>query len=89
MLEEGKSAEDILEFLLGDLGINITEKVPTKFYCNCSRERVSKVWATLPKKDIEDIIGEGKDVEIKCHFCNSGYSFSVDEIKDICKDILK
>ncbi|SKA62556.1 molecular chaperone Hsp33 [Eubacterium uniforme] len=89
MLEEGKSAEDILEFLLGDLGINITEKVPTKYYCNCSRERVSKVWATLPKKDIEDIIGEGKDVEIKCHFCNSGYSFSVDEIKDICKDILK
>ena len=83
MFEKGMSAEDILEFLLGDLGINITKKVPTQFKCNCSRERVFKVFASLPKKDLTEIISEGKDVEVKCHFCNTAYSYSTDEISKI------
>lgn len=83
MFEKGMSAEDILEFLLGDLGINITKKVPTQFKCNCSRERVFKVFASLPKKDLTEIILEGKDVEVKCHFCNTAYSYSTDEISKI------
>ena len=31
------------------------------------------------------MIDEGKEVEVKCHFCNTAYKFSVEELKEILK----
>ena len=31
------------------------------------------------------MIDEGKDIEVKCHFCNTAYNYSVDELKTILK----
>ena len=83
MLEKGMTPEDILEFVLGDLGVEITDKVPTKFYCNCSKERVTKALMGINKAEIKDMINEGKDIEVNCHFCNTNYNFSVEELKKL------
>ena len=39
----------------------------------------------LLKKEIQDMIDEGKDIEVKCHFCNTAYKYTVDELKDVLK----
>lgn len=78
-------AEQILEILLGNLGLEITDTMPTRFYCNCSKERVEKAVISVGKKEIQDMIDEGKDIEVKCHFCNTAYKYTVDELKDILK----
>ena len=39
----------------------------------------------IGKKEIQDMIDEGKDIEVKCHFCNTAYKYTVDELKDILK----
>ena len=83
MLEKGMTPEDILEFVLGDLGVEITDKVPTQFYCNCSKERVTKALMGISKAEIKDMINEGKDIEVNCHFCNTNYNFSVEELKKL------
>lgn len=83
MLEKGMTPEDILEFVLGDLGVEITDKVPTQFYCNCSKERVTKALMGINKAEIKDMINEGKDIEVNCHFCNTNYNFSVEELKKL------
>ena len=83
LLEKGMTPEDILEFVLGDLGVEITDKVPTKFYCNCSKERVTKALMGINKAEIKDMINEGKDIEVNCHFCNTNYNFSVEELKKL------
>ena len=83
MLEKGMTPEDILEFVLGDLGVEITDKVPTQFYCNCSKERVTKALMGINKDEIKDMINEGKDIEVNCHFCNTNYNFSVEELKKL------
>ena len=75
----------ILEILLGNLGLEITDTMPTRFYCNCSKERVEKAVISVGKKEIQDMIDEGKDIEVKCHFCNTAYKYTVDELKDILK----
>ena len=31
------------------------------------------------------MIEEGKDIEVKCHFCNIAYNYSVDELKELLK----
>lgn len=84
-LKKGETPEQILEILLGNLGLEITDTMPTRFYCNCSKERVEKAVISVGKKEIQDMIDEGKDIEVKCHFCNTAYKYTVDELKDILK----
>ncbi len=83
LLEEGKSPEQILEEVLGDLGVEFTDRIPVSFYCNCSKERVEKVLTSLSREELKDLIDEGKDVELNCHFCNTDYTFSVEELKKL------
>lgn len=85
LLSEGKLPEDILEILLGNVGLEITDTMPARFYCNCSKERVEQAVASIGKKDIQEMIEEGKDIEVKCHFCNTGYQYSVEDLKRIIK----
>ena len=81
LMERGLGPEDILRLVLGDLDLVITETRPIRFYCNCSRERVSSALATLSTSDLESIIADGEDIEVKCFFCNSAYNFGTDELK--------
>lgn len=83
LLEDGKGPEEMLESVLGELGLEITERVPVSFQCDCSRERVEKVLLSLGQKDRQELIDEGEDVELHCHFCGRNYVFSVEEIKNL------
>ena len=85
MLDKGYTPEQILEELLGNLGVEITDTIPTQFYCNCSKERVEHAVASIGRKDIQEMIDDGKDIEVKCHFCNSAYNYSVEDLKNILK----
>ena len=85
MLEEGNTPEQILEKILGEFGLEITDTVPTAFQCDCSKERVSRAIATLGKKELDDIINDGETIEVKCQFCNRAYHFDVDELKSMRK----
>ena len=75
MLEEGNTPEQILEIILGDFGLEITDTLPARFQCDCSKERVSRAISTLSKKDLDDIINDGEAIEVKCQFCNKAYHF--------------
>ena len=83
MLDAGDTPEKILENLLGDMGLEITEKQPCRFHCNCSKERVSKAIISIGKKDLQEMIDEGKPIEVNCHFCNTNYVFSIVELKGL------
>ena len=86
MLEAGNTPEQILELVLGDLGLEITDTMPVRFACNCSKERVEKVLVSLGREDLQEMIAENKEVELHCHFCNRNYIFTVDELKKIEKN---
>lgn len=83
LLDKDMTPEMILEYILGEFGLEILDKVPTQFYCNCDKERVEKAIVSIGRKEIKDMIQEGKPIEVNCHFCNKNYTFSVEELKDI------
>ena len=83
MLDAGMTPEDILQELLGEFGVEITEKTETRFACNCSKERMEKALISIGRKDLEEMIKDGEPIEMNCHFCNSHYQFSVEELKKI------
>lgn len=85
MLEKGMTPEDILREVMGDMDVEFTDKIDTGFECNCSKEKVARALAGLSKKDMEDIINDGKEIEVKCDFCNTTYKFSVEELKKLRK----
>lgn len=85
LLDRGYTPEQLLEELLGNLGLEITDTMPTRFYCNCSKERVEQAVVSIGRKEIQEMIDEGEDIEVKCHFCNTGYTYTIEELKDIIK----
>lgn len=85
VLDEGKTAEEMLELLLGDMGLEITDTMPAQFYCNCDKKRVEKALISIGRKDLEEMIADGKDIEVNCHFCNTAYRFTPDELKVMLK----
>lgn len=83
LLSEGKSPEEILELVLGEKNLKISSKDPCRFLCNCSRERMERNLISLGKKDILDIIEEQGEAELQCHFCNTKYQFSKEELMNL------
>lgn len=83
MLENGLDPEGIINLILGGLDPEILDKIPVRFYCNCSKERVSKALIAIGRKELDNIIEENEPIEVKCHFCNKAYNFTVDELKKL------
>lgn len=83
LLDEGKTPEEILDELLGEFGLEILDKMPTGFVCDCEKSRVAKAIISLGKKEIAEMIEEGKPIEVSCHFCNKLYTFTVEELKEM------
>lgn len=42
---------------------------------------MSKAVISVGKEEIQKMIDDGKPIEVNCHFCNSHYTFTVDELK--------
>ncbi|MGI6094673.1 MAG: Hsp33 family molecular chaperone HslO [Lachnospiraceae bacterium] len=83
MLDQGMTPEELLETVLKGMDLEINDTVEAEFYCNCSKDRVAKALISVGEKDLQELIEEGKEVELNCHFCNRNYTFSVEELKEL------
>lgn len=88
LLDEGKTPEEMLEYLLGDFEVRILDTHPAAFVCNCEKARIEKALIAVGRSELDDMIKEGEPVEVKCRFCNKAYVFSIDELsalREKCK----
>lgn len=85
MLDHDHTPEQMLEQVLEGLDMEVTDTLPAAFACNCSKERIEKAIVSIGAKDIQEMIDDGEDIEVKCHFCNTAYTFTVEELKEILK----
>ncbi|WP_251387862.1 Hsp33 family molecular chaperone HslO [Mediterraneibacter agrestimuris] len=81
MLDNGHTPEEMLSQVLEGLDMEVTDTLPAKFDCNCSKDRIEKAIISIGKKDIQEMIDDGESIEVKCHFCNTAYHFTVDELQ--------
>lgn len=89
LMEEGLDPEGILKRLLGDMDLQINDTLPARFYCDCSKERVSRAVAALSLRDLNEMVEEGEPVEVRCDFCSSAYLFEPEELKELQADRMK
>ncbi|MBR4541021.1 MAG: Hsp33 family molecular chaperone HslO, partial [Lachnospiraceae bacterium] len=85
MLKKGNTPEEILSILFSDMGLKINDRVDTAFKCDCSKEKVSKAIMSIEAKDIEEMIADNKPIEVNCHFCNTTYRFTPEELAILLK----
>lgn len=85
LLEQGMTPEDMLHHLLSDLDLEILDRMPAQYACNCSKERVAKAIASIGRADLEDMIQAGETIETNCQFCGSHYYFTTEELKAFLK----
>ena len=85
MLDGGYTPEMILEELLGEFGLEITDTMPTQFYCNCDRARVEKALIGAGRAALNEMVQDGKTIEVNCHFCNEKYEFTVEDLKELIR----
>lgn len=80
LMEAGKTPEDIAALVLKDLEPELLDSTETTFKCTCSRDRMEKVLISLGKKELYSLAEEQENTEIVCHFCNSVYNFTSEEL---------
>ena len=86
LLDQGVMPEQLLEQLLGGLQVEITEKIPVQYACNCSKERVTRVIASIGRKDLQEMIDDQEPIEVNCQFCDKRYMFTPEELRKLLQD---
>lgn len=85
LLEEGNTPEQILQILLQGLDVEFTDTLETEFCCNCDKARVERALISIGSEELQEMIDEGKEIEVNCQFCNRHYLFSVEELENLCQ----
>ena len=85
LIKKGNGPEEMLKILFGDMGLKINDRVDVAFKCDCSKEKVAKAIMSIEAKDIEEMIADKKPVEVNCHFCNTTYKFTPEELSILLK----
>ena len=81
LLSGGHTPESMLSLILEGFDLQLMDEMPVQFYCNCSKERVSRALISLGTKELDEMIKEGKSIEVNCHFCNTNYKFDLEDLE--------
>lgn len=78
-----KTPEKVLNHILKGFEFSIIDKVPAKYVCDCSKDRVERALISLGKKELESLINEQGTAELTCHFCNKKYNFNKEQLQEL------
>ena len=87
LLDQGMGAQALLETVMAGMDLEILETTPVAYRCYCSRERVESTLISLGRKELGEIVDEGKLIDISCQFCDTIYTFTPQEIAEILRNL--
>jgi len=83
ILKAGNTPEDMLKIVLEGFDVVFNGTMPVQFHCNCDRDHVEGALILLGKNELDSMIADGKEIELKCQFCGKAYQFSVDDLEGL------
>ena len=87
LLDQGMTAQQLLETVMADLDLEILETSPVSYKCYCTRDRVTSTLISLGRKELKEIVEDQETIHIECQFCDTIYDFTPDEIEKILEEI--
>lgn len=88
------SATELLTLSCGELlrrvfpedDIRLFAGTPVWFQCSCSRERVAGILQSLGEDELQALLRERDDVEVRCEFCNRAWRFDPVDVAGLFKE---
>lgn len=87
LLSKGMSPRELLECVMGEFDMEFFEGEEVEYRCYCSRDKVSATLITIGKKDLQEIVDEGKPITIECQFCDTVYEFVPQDVEKLLKNL--
>lgn len=87
LLNEGMDIEDIVRDVLAGFDVEVIYTEEVEYKCKCSREKIEATLAGLGREELSSMLDDLPQVDVKCHFCNTDYSFSKTDIENILKKL--
>jgi molecular chaperone Hsp33 len=77
-------AEDFIRRQFKDLSPRIIGQRRIEFFCRCHKENFGRILGNLELDSLEDLAKNGPfPLETRCHYCNSTYTFSKEELQEM------
>lgn len=89
LLDKNADPEALLRTVLSDFDLEILEKTPIEYRCDCSRERMERALISLGPDELRDMLEEQGCVELTCRFCDRTQTFSRENLETLLDKILK
>lgn len=86
MMQQGMTAEQIALQLLEGLEPNLLDKSELNYRCDCSRERTTRLLASLGADELRDLARTQEETTVSCHFCDKVYTFSAEELEELATE---
>lgn len=77
---------DLLRRLFAEDDVRMFEAAPVFFRCRCSRERVETMLRSLGRGEVESVLAERGNVEVRCEFCSRAYRFDAVDVGALFKE---
>ena len=68
---------ELLRRLFAEDDVRMFQSAPVFFRCRCSRERVGNMLRSLGRDEVDSVLAEFGQVEVRCEFCSRSYRFDV------------
>lgn len=81
LLRENPDPEALLQRALAGIEMEVLEKSPVEYRCNCSRERMERALISLGPEELRSMIEEQGGAELTCRFCDNVQRFSKEELE--------
>lgn len=86
MMQQGMTAEQIALQLLEGLEPNLLDTSEMNYRCDCSRERTTRLLASLGADELRDLARTQEETTVSCHFCDKVYTFSAEELEELATE---
>ncbi len=83
LLRENRDPEALLTRALDGFAITGLDETDAGWHCSCSRDRVERALMLIGKEELDKMILDGREEELRCRFCNKAYRFSPEDLRRV------
>lgn len=87
MLSGKMTVDEMAVKAMGGLELDKLDETEFTYKCNCSRQKAQAAMLAAGKKELEDMLKDGKPAVVECHFCDKRYEFDLEDIKSLIKKL--
>lgn len=85
LLNQGKTPQQIMRSIFDDFSLLDTQDLD--FVCDCSHEKMEQALIAVGKTELRAMIDEDQGCQVTCHFCNSKYEFSEEDLEKLISSL--